>query len=83
MTIPEYKHNSIGHEVQNCCCNTGRETWPQSKQEQERGRDTDTAMLSTFIFFWYMWSAFTDHFESAIPLGLVVITVHRVYTLDN
>lgn len=36
MTIPEYRHNSVGYEVQNCCCNTGLETWPQSKKEQER-----------------------------------------------
>lgn len=38
-TIPEYRHNSVGHEVQNCCCNTGLETWPQSKKEQERDRE--------------------------------------------
>lgn len=39
MTIPEYRHNSVGHEVQNCCCNTGWKTCPQSKNEQERERE--------------------------------------------
>lgn len=47
MTIPEYGHNSVGHEVQNCCCNTGLETWPQSKKEQERGREVDAGTLNT------------------------------------
>lgn len=47
MTIPEYRHNSVGHEVQNCCCNTGLETWPQSKKEQERERDGHRNALST------------------------------------
>lgn len=45
MTIPEYRHKSIGHEVQNCCCNSSIETWPQPKQEQEKGREMDTGML--------------------------------------
>lgn len=49
MTIPEYRHNSVGHEVQNCCCNTGLETWPQSKKEQggERERNGHWNALST------------------------------------
>lgn len=45
MTMLEYRHNSVGHEVQNCCCNTGIATWPQSKQEQGKGREMDTGML--------------------------------------
>lgn len=45
MTIPEYRHNSVGHEVQNCCCNTGLETWPQSKKEQERERERERRTL--------------------------------------
>lgn len=36
MTIPECRHNSVGHKIQNCCRNTGLETWPRSKKEQER-----------------------------------------------
>lgn len=50
MTIPEYRHNSVGHEVQNCCCNTGLQTWPQSKKEQERGREVDAGMLYLTAF---------------------------------
>lgn len=40
MTIPEYRHNSVAHEVQNCCCNTRLETWPQSKNRKEGERWT-------------------------------------------
>lgn len=45
MTTPEHRHNLTGHEVQICCCNTGIENWPQSEQEQERGREMDAGML--------------------------------------
>lgn len=49
MTIPEYRHNSVGHEVQNCCCNIGLETWPQSKKEQERERERWTLECSNCL----------------------------------
>lgn len=45
MSIPEHNRNSVAHEVQNCCCNTGLEIWPQSKKEQERETEMDTGML--------------------------------------
>lgn len=49
MTIPEYRHNSVGHEVQNCCCNTSLETWPQSKKEQDREQERWTLECSKYL----------------------------------